>query len=203
MRMPIPSLSVHPSPELATRAAADLLGGWLVQPGVRNVMLAAGNTPLGLYRQIADRKLPLAHLNLFALDEYVGVPVQEPRNCANLIRRTAVEPWGVPGDQYFTVSSSEPQALQSVLEHERRIEHEKRSADRKSQVGSGDRSQRIRTYNFPQNRVTDHRINESFTLDQVMAGRLGLIIEAIEQFNRQQRKSEMERSAKPAAGAAG
>jgi len=90
-----------------------------------------------------------------------------------------------------------------LYEHERRIEHEKRSAERKSQVGSGDRSQRIRTYNFPQNRVTDHRINESFTLDQVMAGRLGLVIEAIEQFNRQQRKSEMERSAKPAAGAAG
>jgi peptide chain release factor 1 len=76
-----------------------------------------------------------------------------------------------------------------LYEHERRIEHEKRSAERKSQVGSGDRSQRIRTYNF--------------TLDQVMVGRLGLVIEAIDQFNRQQRKSEMERSAKPAAGAAG
>lgn len=120
--MPIPSLSVHPSPELATQAAADLLGGWLVQPGVRNVMLAGGNTPLDLYRQIADRRLPLAHLNLFALDEYVGVPVEEPRNCANLIRRTAVEPWDVPDRQYFTVSSSESQALQSVLDHERRIE---------------------------------------------------------------------------------
>jgi peptide chain release factor 1 len=90
-----------------------------------------------------------------------------------------------------------------LYEHERRIEHEKRSADRKSQVGSGDRSQRIRTYNFPQNRVTDHRINESFTLDQVMAGRIGLIIEAIEQFNRQQRRNEMERSVKPTAGTAG
>jgi peptide chain release factor 1 len=90
-----------------------------------------------------------------------------------------------------------------LYEHERRIEHEKRSADRKNQVGSGDRSQRIRTYNFPQNRVTDHRINESFTLDQVMAGRIGLIIEAIEQFNRQQRRNEMERSGKPTAGTAG
>lgn len=90
-----------------------------------------------------------------------------------------------------------------LYEHERRIEHEKRSADRKNQVGSGDRSQRIRTYNFPQNRVTDHRINESFTLDQVMAGRIGLIIEAIEQFNRQQRRNEMERSVKPTAGTAG
>jgi peptide chain release factor 1 len=85
-----------------------------------------------------------------------------------------------------------------LYEHQRQIEHDKRSAERKSLVGSGDRSQRIRTYNFPQNRVTDHRINESFTLDQVMAGRLGLVIDAIEAHGRQARKTEMERSAKPA-----
>ena len=83
-----------------------------------------------------------------------------------------------------------------IYEYRRAIEHEKRSAERKTLVGSGDRSQRIRTYNFPQNRLTDHRINESFTLDQVMAGRLGLVIEAIEQHARELRRSEMERSAK-------
>lgn len=80
-----------------------------------------------------------------------------------------------------------------IYEHQRQIEHDKRSAERKSLVGSGDRSQRIRTYNFPQNRLTDHRINESFTLDQVMAGRLGLVIEATEQHARQLRKTEMEK----------
>jgi peptide chain release factor 1 len=87
-----------------------------------------------------------------------------------------------------------------LYEHERRIEHEKRATERREQVGSGDRSQRIRTYNFPQNRVTDHRINESFTLDQVMVGRLGLVIAAIERHAREQRKTEMEQSAKPMAG---
>jgi peptide chain release factor 1 len=80
-----------------------------------------------------------------------------------------------------------------LYEYQRNIEHQKRSAERKSLVGSGDRSQRIRTYNFPQNRLTDHRINESFTLDQVMAGRLGLVIEATEQHARQLRKTEMEK----------
>jgi peptide chain release factor 1 len=81
-----------------------------------------------------------------------------------------------------------------LYEHERQIEHAKRSAERKGLVGSGDRSQRIRTYNFPQNRVTDHRINESFTLDQVMAGRLGLVVDAIEDHARRERKAAMETS---------
>jgi len=60
------------------------------------------------------------------------------------------------------------------LEQER---HDRISEDRKSQVGSGDRSERIRTYNFPQGRVTDHRINLTiYRLDQVIAGMLDDVI---------------------------
>jgi peptide chain release factor 1 len=47
-----------------------------------------------------------------------------------------------------------------------------RAAARKSQVGTGDRNMRIRTYNWPQNRVTDHRLNENFSLELVLAGKL-------------------------------
>ncbi|GFE64047.1 peptide chain release factor 1 [Litoreibacter roseus] len=55
-----------------------------------------------------------------------------------------------------------------------------RSADRKSQVGSGDRSERIRTYNFPQGRMSDHRINLTlYKLDQVMQGDLDEVIDAL------------------------
>ena len=55
-----------------------------------------------------------------------------------------------------------------------------RAADRKSQVGSGDRSERIRTYNFPQGRVTDHRINLTlYRLEQVMAGDLDEVVDAL------------------------
>jgi len=114
-------LSIHPAPDPANAAAAALLAQWFIAPGVRNVMLAAGGTPLDVYQRIGAQRLSLAHLRVFALDEYVGVPADEPRNCANLIRRTAVEPWGVPAKQYFTVSSLEAGALASVQAHERRI----------------------------------------------------------------------------------
>ncbi|MFS4579969.1 peptide chain release factor 1 [Phaeobacter sp. C3_T13_0] len=60
-----------------------------------------------------------------------------------------------------------------------RIDNE-RSADRASQVGSGDRSERIRTYNFPQGRMSDHRINLTlYKLDQIMQGDLEEIIDAL------------------------
>ncbi|MEL6168182.1 MAG: peptide chain release factor 1 [Pseudomonadota bacterium] len=63
---------------------------------------------------------------------------------------------------------------------ERQRADEARAADRKAQVGSGDRSERIRTYNFPQGRMTDHRINLTlYKLDQVMAGDLDEVIEAL------------------------
>jgi peptide chain release factor 1 len=55
-----------------------------------------------------------------------------------------------------------------------------RAADRKSQVGTGDRSERIRTYNFPQGRVTDHRINLTLhKIDRIMLGELDEIIDAL------------------------
>ena len=52
--------------------------------------------------------------------------------------------------------------------------------ERKEQVGSGDRSERIRTYNFPQSRVTDHRINlTSYRIDDIMMGELDEIVNAL------------------------
>ncbi len=58
--------------------------------------------------------------------------------------------------------------------------HDVQAANRKEQVGSGDRSERIRTYNFPQNRLTDHRVGLTlYNLDQVMQGNLGDVVQAL------------------------
>jgi peptide chain release factor 1 len=71
-------------------------------------------------------------------------------------------------------------------------EHAKRAAERKSLVGSGDRSERIRTYNFPQNRVTDHRIGLTLhNLDQVIAGNLQPLTDALIDYDRQQLRDQM------------
>ncbi|MBC7479094.1 MAG: peptide chain release factor 1 [Pseudorhodobacter sp.] len=68
-----------------------------------------------------------------------------------------------------------------------------RAADRKSQVGSGDRSERIRTYNFPQGRMTDHRINLTlYSLGQIMSGDLGEVIDALVAHDQATKLAEME-----------
>ncbi len=65
------------------------------------------------------------------------------------------------------------------LEEDKKKNKERAEA-RKSQVGSGDRSERIRTYNYPQNRLTDHRINLTlYKLELIMAGDLDEVVEAL------------------------
>ena len=67
-----------------------------------------------------------------------------------------------------------------IYEQQRLSLNATRAADRKSQVGTGDRSERIRTYNFPQGRVTDHRINLTLhKIDRVMLGEMDDIIDAL------------------------
>jgi len=62
-----------------------------------------------------------------------------------------------------------------------------RDASRRTMIGSGDRSQRIRTYNFPQNRCTDHRIGKDQNLDRVMQGDLDELIAALQAYDLEQR----------------
>jgi peptide chain release factor 1 len=73
------------------------------------------------------------------------------------------------------------QVLKSRLyDMERQKLDDERAADRKSKVGSGDRSERIRTYNFPQGRLTDHRINLTlYSLEKIVAGELDAVIDPL------------------------
>jgi peptide chain release factor 1 len=75
--------------------------------------------------------------------------------------------------------------LYELHESQRRAE---RDSQRKSMIGSGDRSQKVRTYNFPQNRVTDHRINLSlYSLDKILNGDMTELIAALQEHDKQQR----------------
>jgi len=81
-----------------------------------------------------------------------------------------------------------------LYEIERERAESERAATRRAQVGSGDRSGRIRTYNFPQGRLTDHRIGLTlYRLPEVMAGDLDEIIEALAAEDAARRLAEMER----------
>jgi peptide chain release factor 1 len=79
-----------------------------------------------------------------------------------------------------------------LLEKKEREEQEKYAANRKSQVGSGDRSERIRTYNFPQGRMTDHRINLTlYSLEEFIDGNLAPAIEALQEAHKRARVEQM------------
>ncbi len=78
-----------------------------------------------------------------------------------------------------------------LLEREQERASAERSAFRKNQVGSGDRSERIRTYNFPQNRLTDHRIGLTlYSLDRVMEGDLAPVLDALRGEEQRRRLQE-------------
>ena len=80
-----------------------------------------------------------------------------------------------------------------LFDLERRRAADAMAADRKAQVGSGDRSERIRTYNFPQGRMTDHRINLTlYRLEQVMGGDLDEVIDALAADAQAQMLAEMD-----------
>lgn len=82
--------------------------------------------------------------------------------------------------------------LLDVAKHE---QQEKISRERRSQIGSGDRSERIRTYNFPQGRVTDHRINLTlYKLGTVLEGDLDELLEALQQADQAEKLKELEKS---------
>src|SRR5262245_10154313 len=114
-------IHVDPDAKAASRAAADELGAWLGAPGVGTLVAAAGNSPLELYRLIAARSLPVGHLHVFALDEYVGVPPEDSRTCANLLRRAVAEAWGIPADRFHALSSRPDDALAGIRVHEERL----------------------------------------------------------------------------------
>lgn len=79
-----------------------------------------------------------------------------------------------------------------LYDHYKRIADAERAGERKGQIGSGDRSERIRTYNFPQNRLTDHRINLTlYDLSNIIKGELDNVINALREEDKRKRFGEL------------
>ncbi len=79
-----------------------------------------------------------------------------------------------------------------IYEHYESEKQAEIDSKRKSMIGSGDRSQKIRTYNFPQNRVTDHRIKVSlYSLDKIIAGDLSELIKSLKEHDKQERLKKL------------
>jgi peptide chain release factor 1 len=78
-----------------------------------------------------------------------------------------------------------------LYEAQKRAAEAARAAERKEQVGTGDRSERIRTYNFPQDRLTDHRLGRNFSLTQIMEGRLEPVVDALLADERERRLEQI------------
>ena len=87
------------------------------------------------------------------------------------------------------------QLYQRIYEAQKRQHEAEQTATRRSLVGTGDRSDKIRTYNYPQNRVTDHRLegdNKNFNLDKIMEGSIGDLIETLRVVENAEKLKEME-----------
>jgi peptide chain release factor 1 len=86
--------------------------------------------------------------------------------------------------------------LSRIMDHHREKADAERSDMRRTQIGSGDRNERIRTYNFPQSRVTDHRVNLTlYDLDNVLQGGLEPLLEKLSEHHREQRLKALENEA--------
>ncbi len=94
--------------------------------------------------------------------------------------------------QHKNLAKAERILKARIYERKSHEEQQKRAAERKTLVGSGDRSQRIRTYNFPENRCTDHRIGFRASLDTVLAGDVNVLTQALLEHDRNQLRDTME-----------
>ena len=106
--------------------------------------------------------------------------------------------WDTKGTQYFSLAIRYARCiwyLAKLYDIESEKQHSKLASDKRSQIGTGDRSEKIRTYNFPQGRVTDHRINLSlYNIDDIMKGNINELLETIISEDNARKLANMEKN---------
>jgi peptide chain release factor 1 len=81
--------------------------------------------------------------------------------------------------------------LSRLFEHYESKRRAEREHARRTMIGSGDRNERIRTYNFPQNRCTDHRLNQNFNLEELVGGKMDALVAAMIEYDKEERLKAM------------
>ena len=121
---------------------------------------------------------------------------QSVNTTASAIRLTHI-PTGVvvscqdEKSQHKNLAQAKRVMMTRLYERQREEVKSKRDATRKSQIGSGDRSMRVRTYNFPQNRVTDHRLGKNYSLEQIAASDLSKLLGDLQEMHREEQLADL------------
>jgi glucosamine-6-phosphate deaminase len=108
-------VEVHRTAQAAAVAAADLVERLMEAGELRTLGVATGSSPSPVYRDLARRKLPLAELTVFALDEYLGLPTGHPESYRAVVEREVTGPLGIPAARVHLPDWRDPDAYDRLI----------------------------------------------------------------------------------------
>jgi glucosamine-6-phosphate deaminase len=108
-------VEVHGSAEAAASVAADTIEALVREGALRTLGVATGSSPEPVYRELARRAVPFAAVDVFALDEYLGLPAGHPEGYRAVVERAVAGPLGIPGDRVHLPDGDDPEAYEELI----------------------------------------------------------------------------------------
>ena len=108
---------VHPSVDSVASGAADLIEEHLGAGCLQTLGVATGSSASPVYRELARRRLSLADVTLFALDEYLGLPFGHPQSYRAVLEREVAEPLGIPFERVNVPDGRDPESYERLIAH--------------------------------------------------------------------------------------